>query len=149
MLNKQLILIGEAENYFDEYCELLMKGVFKFLLINDKDRVPQILLMIKGKPFDLHAQALLQHMQDSGLTDIEVHGGGDLHFFDNGSISASELSDAFKSVIPEELIECSRQIWPSKKMYTTDVDYLSNADFGKYHRLYSLDEVIAEAKKVA
>jgi hypothetical protein len=44
MLNKQLILIGEAEKYFDERSNLLMKGVFKFLLIFDKNKLPQILV---------------------------------------------------------------------------------------------------------
>jgi hypothetical protein len=86
-------------------------------------------------------------MEDNGLMYTEVHGGGYLQFCEDGSIEVSGLSYAFKSVIPEEIILYIRQVWPSAKIYTSEVEYLSNADLVHYHRVYSLDEVTLEASK--
>ncbi len=148
MKYQPLVLIGEAEKCFDEQYTLpSIETDFKFLIIEEPNELPKLLLMLLDKPFRLHAQALNQYMDDKGISNIIVRGGGYIRFYEDGSIGAFGTSFAFKSAVPEQLESCISVIWPSADVNTDDLEHLPDHDFKYYHRSYSIDKIAEEAKK--
>lgn len=139
-----IILVGKAQNHFDYKLNLLKPVTFKYLLVKEVKRNEwQMLLMVKDEEFDLDADALLWHMQDNGLLEIIVHGGGYLDFsHDMHFASISEFSIGFKSSVLSEAVSFLRKIWISIKSVNTSLaSDISEDDIKAYHKIYTLDEV--------
>ena len=147
MKYKPLVLIGEAEKCFDEQYTLIREVDLKFLIIEEPNELPKLLCMLLDKPFRLHAQALKQYMEDQGISNIIVRGGGHIRFYDDGSIGAFGTSFEFKSAAPEQLESCIAAIWPSANVNTDDLEHLPDHDFKYYHRPYDIVQITEKAKK--
>ncbi|MES2930648.1 MAG: hypothetical protein V4665_02595 [Patescibacteria group bacterium] len=148
MPNQNIILIGKATEYLDEDFNLLKPEAFKYLLFKRTEESPlQMMLMIKDEPYQLHAQALFFYMQEKGLSEVIIHGGGVIKLLNNcNNIIFSGTSYAFKSVSKEELEAFIRGIWPDAEISMKMIAPLENDDKA-FHRLYLLSEVLKEAYK--
>ncbi len=140
------IFIGDANDCFDNELNLLKEEPFKFLMLVVSNEL-KMLLMIKGKPYNLHAQGLKKYMEDEELKEIIVHGGGCINFDPNINYSnVSIFSYAFKGIDREEVSRFLKSIWPSMEVDTSEaypIDKEKNKE--TYHRVYTLEEVIKEA----
>jgi hypothetical protein len=146
-----LILIGEAKNCFDDKYSLTKKEIFKYLMVAQNGKQLQMLLTVKDKPYELHAQALLSHMEDNKLSEIIVHGGGLINFGQYQYmefVSLINSSYAFDGVAIPEVTSFLMSVWSSiKEIDVGDAIPVNPKNISKYHRLYTLDEVIKEANK--
>lgn len=145
------IFIKGAKDYFDEnYHPLKREKVFKFLMIFSKGKPLQMMLMIPGQPFKLHAQGLLNYMDENGLTEITIHGGGRILFSQLGCrIEVFGRSYAFKPAWIQEVEAFLSSLELGLEARFHDLEFLSQDDHKEYHRLYTRQEVYAESLKTA
>lgn len=88
---------------------------FKYLLIKETSGGPiKMLLMVLNRPFEYHAEALMCFMEDKGLSEVIVMGGGKIIFEPAGKeISITGKSYAFGTPSKQELLSFIQETWPS------------------------------------
>ena len=140
-----VVLIGEAENYFDEKFQPTMKMDLKFLIIGEVGSTSlQFLLMEPNHPHEIHAQALLEYMKTNKLVQIMVYGGGKLRFYiEQRLVRFSDRSYSFGIPSESRLIELSKSIWPdSVPAYSLDTAAPLVPDAGENYTRSEIEEII-------
>jgi hypothetical protein len=144
---EQLILIGKAENLFNENFEPKEYETLKYLIVREPDvGVTKMLLMLEFAPYEYHAQALLSYMTRNNIPEIIINGGGKVTFSpDDKRIQFFGLSYAFGKVCKDEVLKFATTAWPSFKC--NDVfGELGKEDISISGELYSQAKVKYEAE---
>ena len=137
----RLILIKDAEKYFDSGTPLV-RAYLKYLLVKDPDKPhDQILLMEVHKPFEYHAEGLLYHMTQNGIKEMFVHGGGNVlfHPFPVNLCHFTGKSYAFGTVDKNNLELFCATVWPELGI-TDDSESIIRS------KKYSLEEIRYKAE---
>jgi hypothetical protein len=141
----RFILVGDAQNYFD-YNNLPKNNknrqLFMCLLVkeNYENAMSQMMLMIKDNPHKSYEDALLKHMRQKGLLEINVSGGGFIWFSeDMTNCSITGCPYLFKSMVYHDAATFLKTSIPSIIGVSGNQNTIKVA---KYHKLYTLSEII-------
>lgn len=141
----RLILIGSAKDCFDADMQPIRQQSFKYIVVKDpnKDYI-QILVMVMYLPFEYHAEALLNHMDENNIPEILVNGGGKLSITPGESCYFHGKSYAFKHPWPEEIEQLQKDIWPNLK-FLNNSESSAQGNMSVSGKLYTRAQVKYEA----
>jgi hypothetical protein len=138
----RFVLIGGAQNCFDDQGCLKGKYTFQYLLIRENAKPLQMLLMIVYDPFTYQAQGLLSHMKDQKLPNIRVCGGGYITFSDNmKDIVVFGGSKSFKNAVPHAIHKFFLALYPSAQIHTIEMNPVTMLEIRTHHRVYKQEEI--------
>ena len=109
-----LILIGEAQHRFGDNFAITHNTRFKYIILQSPgSQTVQLLLMIPNMPYEHHAEAVFEYMQQNKFNDIIINGGGYVAIRAKDDVLFSGKSYAFGGAYPPELEALSKGIWPT------------------------------------
>lgn len=114
---ENLILIGEIKELFnpDATAKKFIKNA-KFILISTDNVVYKMIMHLEGYPYQYHAQAVLQYMEDNNLNEIYSFGGAKIAIGTIDDILCHGKSYALSTANDAKLLEVVKSIWPNAEL---------------------------------
>ena len=110
---------GLTQSHFDDNGNIIKDATFKYLMIESSEGKLQMMLMLEGKPFTYHAEALLDHMKKNSIPEIKVNGGGKIYISPSRKmIDVEGKSYAFGKSFRPEVFRFLNEIFPNFEIST-------------------------------
>jgi hypothetical protein len=114
---ENLILIGEIEKLFntDATAKKYVKDA-KFVLVSTDNVTYKMIMHLSFYPYEYHAQAVLQYMEDNNLDEIYSYGGAKIVLGTIDDILCHGKSYALNTANDEKLLDVVKSIWPNAEL---------------------------------
>ena len=111
---ENLILIGEIRKLFndDATAKKYIKDA-KFILVSADNVEYKMIMHLGCYPYEYHAQAVLQYMEDNKLDQIYTFGGAKIVLGTIDDVLCHGKSYALDTANDEKLTEVAKSIWPN------------------------------------